>query len=143
MCHRYGCPAHCARTKESAPLVRGRLTLAVAPFVDQDAFDRRLWACDVNFVRGEDSFMRAQWAAQPFVWHIYPQEGDAHLAKMDAFLTRMEATLPDGVRRPQRAFWYAWNASDPVATADAWPQFRAATAGLRVVARGWARALAR
>src|SRR5206468_3403885 len=60
---------------------RGRLTLAVAPFVDQDAFDRRLWACDVNFVRGEDSFMRAQWAGQPFVWHIYPQEGDAHLVK--------------------------------------------------------------
>ena len=29
--------------------------------------------------------------AQPFVWHVYPQEADAHLAKMDAFLTRLEA----------------------------------------------------
>jgi uncharacterized repeat protein (TIGR03837 family) len=46
----------------AAPLVRGRLTLAVVPFVDQDAFDRRLWSSDLNFVRGEDSFVRAQWA---------------------------------------------------------------------------------
>jgi len=122
---------------------RGRLTLAVVPFVDQDAFDRRLWACDVNFVRGEDSFMRAQWAGQPFVWHIYPQEEDAHLAKMDAFLTRMEASLPEDVRLPQRAFWYAWNAADPAATAAAWRGFRAALPGLTVVARAWARALAR
>ena len=41
-----------------APLTRGRLTIAVAPFVDQEAFDRRLWAADLNFVRGEDSFVR-------------------------------------------------------------------------------------
>ena len=92
---------------------RGRLTLAVVPFVDQDAFDRRLWACDLNFVRGEDSFVRAQWAGQPYVWHIYPQDGDAHLTKMDAFLTRLEASLPDGVRIGQRAFWYAWNVGRP------------------------------
>ena len=132
-----------AMPRAGAAVRRGRLTLAVTPFVDQDAFDRRLWACDVNFVRGEDSFMRAQWAGQPFVWHIYPQEADAHLVKMDAFLTRVEGSLPEGVRLPQRAFWYAWNASDAAATADAWPRFRAATAGLRVVARAWARALAR
>ena len=100
-----------------APLVRGRLTLAVVPFVDQDAFDRRLWACDLNIVRGEDSFVRAQWAGQPYVWHIYPQEDDAHLTKMDAFLTRIEANLPDGARLAQRTFWYAWNAADPVTTA--------------------------
>jgi uncharacterized repeat protein (TIGR03837 family) len=124
-------------------LRRGRLTLAVVPFVDQEAFDRRLWACDINFVRGEDSFMRAQWAGQPFIWHIYPQEQDAHLAKMDAFLTRMEAGLPDDVRLPQRAFWYAWNAADPIATADAWAAFREYLPGLAVVARAWARALAR
>lgn len=92
-----------------APLTRGRLTVAVAPFVDQDAFDRRLWLSDLNFVRGEDSFVRAQWAGQPYVWHAYPQEGDAHLVKMDAFLTRLEATLPDGIRIDQRTFWYAWN----------------------------------
>ena len=126
-----------------APLTRGRLTLAVVPFVDQDAFDRRLWACDLNFVRGEDSFMRAQWAGQPYVWHIYPQEEDAHLTKMDAFLTRLEGSVPDGVRLGQRTFWYAWNAGDPITTADAWPGYRAAMPAITVLARAWARALAR
>jgi uncharacterized repeat protein (TIGR03837 family) len=126
-----------------APLTRGRLTLAVVPFVDQDAFDRRLWSCDLNFVRGEDSFLRGQWAGQPHVWHIYPQEDDAHLTKMDAFLTRIEANLPDSVRLAQRTFWYAWNAGDSVTTSEAWPEYRAAIPAVTVLARAWARALAR
>jgi uncharacterized repeat protein (TIGR03837 family) len=126
-----------------APLVRGRLTVAVVPFVDQDGFDRRLWASDLNVVRGEDSFVRAQWAGQPYVWHIYPQDGDAHLTKMDAFLTRIEANLPDAAREAQRAFWYAWNAQDPATLTLAWPAYRAAVPALGVLSRAWARALAR
>jgi uncharacterized repeat protein (TIGR03837 family) len=126
-----------------APLTRGRLQMVVAPFVDQDAFDRRLWTADLNFVRGEDSFVRAQWAGQPYVWQIYPQDGDAHLAKMDAFLTRLEASLPEGIRIDQRTFWYAWNAGDPIATADAWPAYRAVMPAVTVLARAWARSLAR
>jgi uncharacterized repeat protein (TIGR03837 family) len=126
-----------------APFVRGRLTLAVVPFVDQDGFDRRLWASDLNIVRGEDSFVRGQWAAQPYLWHIYPQEGDAHLTKMDAFLTRIEASLPGAPRDAQRALWYAWNAGDPDATAEAWPAYRESIPALGVLARAWARALAR
>ncbi len=126
-----------------APLTRGRLTIVVAPFVDQDAFDRRLWLSDLNFVRGEDSFVRAQWAGQPYVWHAYPQEGDTHLVKMDAFLTRLEATLPEGIRIDQRTFWYAWNAGDPMAAAEAWPAYRSAMPAVTVLARAWARALAR
>jgi uncharacterized repeat protein (TIGR03837 family) len=113
------------------------------PFVDQDAFDRRLWASDVNIVRGEDSFVRAQWAGQPYVWHVYPQDADAHLAKMDAFLTRIEANLPGPARDAQRTFWYAWNAGDPVTTADAWPAYRESMPALGVLSRAWARALAR
>ena len=126
-----------------APLVLGRLTLGVVPFVDQEAFDRRLWASDLNVVRGEDSFVRAQWAGQPYVWHIYPQDGDAHLAKMDAFLTRIESSLPEPARAAQRTFWYAWNAGDPGTTADAWPAYRASMPALGVLSRAWARALAR
>ncbi len=126
-----------------APLVRGRLTLAVAPFVDQDAFDRRLWLADLNFVRGEDSFVRAQWAGQPYVWQPYPQAEDTHLVKMDAFLTRLEATLPAGGRLDLRAFWYAWNAGDPEALVAAWPAYLALLPTLTVLTRAWARSLAR
>ncbi|MCC7216192.1 MAG: elongation factor P maturation arginine rhamnosyltransferase EarP [Burkholderiales bacterium] len=125
------------------PLRRGRLTLAVAPFVDQRAFDHRLWAADLNFVRGEDSFVRAQWAGQPYVWQAYPQADDAHLAKMDAFVTRLEGSVPEGHRLGLRPLWYGWNAGDPVATAAAWPDFRAKMPAIAVLARAWARALAR
>ncbi len=48
------------------------------PTLPQPDFDRLLWACDLNFVRGEDSLVRALWAGAPFVWQIYPQDDDAH-----------------------------------------------------------------
>ena len=64
----------------------GNLTLHILPMTNQQSFDRLLWSCDINIVRGEDSFMRAQWAAKPFIWHIYPQEDDYHLVKLEAFL---------------------------------------------------------
>jgi uncharacterized repeat protein (TIGR03837 family) len=66
--------------------VRGALSIAVIPFLSQDDYDRLLSLCDFNFVRGEDSFVRAQWAARPLLWHIYPQQEQAHLQKLDAFL---------------------------------------------------------
>ena len=69
-------------------LCRGSLTVQALPFLSQSNYDRLLWSCDVNFVRGEDSFVRAQWAEQPFVWQIYPQTEGTHLIKLDAFLTR-------------------------------------------------------
>ena len=47
---------------------RGALQLHILPFLDQDQYDHLLWACGLNFVRGEDSCVRAQWAARPLVW---------------------------------------------------------------------------
>ena len=73
------------------------------PYTDQDGFDEMLWACDLNFVRGEDSLVRALWAGGPFVWHIYPQDDKAHHAKLDAFLDWLEA--PESLRR----FHRIWN----------------------------------
>jgi uncharacterized repeat protein (TIGR03837 family) len=125
-----------------APIARGRLTLAVAPFTDQDAFDQRLWSANLNIVRGEDSFVRAQWAGRPFAWHIYPKEGDVHMAKMDAFLIRFESGLAPAAATAQRAFWYAWNAGAGDALAAAWPAFRDAAAALETHGEHWARALA-
>lgn len=67
---------------------RGALTVRVLPFIPQPDYDRLLWSCDLNFVRGEDSWVRAQWAARPFVWHIYPQDENLHHKKLKAFLQR-------------------------------------------------------
>jgi len=62
------------------------LQLLSIPFVSQDEYDWVLSQCDFNIVRGEDSFVRAQLAGKPFVWHIYPQEDRAHEVKLAAFL---------------------------------------------------------
>ena len=59
--------------------------------VSQDRFDRMLWACDLNFVRGEDSLVRAIWAGQALVWQIYPQDDHAHHDKLHAFLDWLDA----------------------------------------------------
>ncbi len=56
------------------------------PFIDQRDYDRLLWLGSLNFVRGEDSFVRAIWAARPFIWQIYEQQENAHLVKLDAWL---------------------------------------------------------
>jgi len=57
------------------------------PFVSQPEYDQLLWMADLNFVRGEDSIVRAVWAGKPLVWQIYPQTEGAHLLKLDAWLT--------------------------------------------------------
>ncbi|MBC53008.1 MAG: elongation factor P maturation arginine rhamnosyltransferase EarP [Gammaproteobacteria bacterium] len=69
-------------------ICRDSLSVAVIPFLSLDDYDRLLSVCDLNLVRGEDSFVRAQWAARPLIWHIYPQQDDAHQLKLDAFLER-------------------------------------------------------
>jgi uncharacterized repeat protein (TIGR03837 family) len=117
----------------------GALTLAVAPFVDQDAFDRRLWTCALNFVRGEDSFMRAQWAARPLVWHIYPQDARAHTVKLDAFLDRYTKGLDPQASVALRRFWHAFNDG---AAAEAWGPLRGSLPALSRHAADWAQSLA-
>ena len=120
----------------------GALTLVVAPFVAQRDFDARLWSCAFNFVRGEDSFVRAQWAARPFVWHIYRQAEDAHRAKLAAFLDRYLERAPEPAARSIRSLSQAWNDDDAEATVIAWREARAALPHLAAHARSWSAGLA-
>ncbi len=117
----------------------GSLTVQMLPFVEQARYDRLLWACDVNFVRGEDSFVRAQLAARPFVWHIYPQEGQAHAAKLRAFMDAYCAGLPGPAGAALRAFWEGWNGTQAVPAP--WDAFWTHRDALREHARRWARSL--
>ncbi len=82
----------------------GLLSISYLPLLSQDEFDELLWACDLNFVRGEDSLVRAIWAGKPFVWQIYPQDDGAHHVKLDAFMDMLGA--PESLRD----FHRAWNA---------------------------------
>jgi len=127
----------------SKPIVRGRLELHAIPFVDQDTYDRVLWACDVNFVRGEDSFVRAQWAARPFVWHLYPQADGAHFAKLDALVDRYTAGLATADAAVARDLMRAWNGdANAGPLTAAWVEFAAALPRLTIHGTAWAGALA-
>ena len=87
----------------AAATVPTQLAISQLAHCSQSAFDELLWACDLNCVRGEDSLVRALWAGQPLVWHIYPQHDDAHHAKLQAFLDWLQA--PPSLRQ----FHWLWN----------------------------------
>lgn len=104
----------------------GQLRLHWLPLVPQREYDRLLWACDLNFVRGEDSLVRGLLAGAPAVWQIYPQDDDAHREKLEAFLDWLQAT--PGLRD----FHRAWNARTagplPHLDLDGWRQTAEAAA---------------
>ena len=58
------------------------------PFFTYDKYEKLLALCDINLVRGEDSFVRALLLAKPFLWHIYPQDENAHIIKLESFLEK-------------------------------------------------------
>ncbi len=118
----------------------GNLEVRILPFMEQERYDLLLWACDLNFVRGEDSFVRAQWAAKPLVWHIYPQEEGAHWNKIAAFLELYCADLPRDAAAWLRRLWLAWNEGD--GAGPAWSGFCEHRAALERHARLWAEQLA-
>jgi uncharacterized repeat protein (TIGR03837 family) len=112
-----------------AHATRGQVTLRVLPFVPQPDYDRLLWACDLNFVRGEDSWVRAQWADRPFIWHIYPQDENLHHVKLRAFLQKYAGNLQGLVD-----FSLSWNGAG--SPDDDWPAlWTALQADLPAVAR--------
>ncbi len=88
----------------SPRLLPGLLSISYLPMLSQTDYDHLLWACDLNFVRGEDSLVRAIWAGQPWVWQAYPQEDGAHHAKLQALMDRL------GAPRSVQAFFRLWNA---------------------------------
>lgn len=114
------------------PTRRGNLAFVALPFLTQMDYDALLGRCHLNFVRGEDSFVRAQWAERPFVWQAYPQAGNAHLVKLDAFLRLyMDDPVVCG-------FFRAWNG---VGALD-WPAFAARLPVLAARAPAWAKRIA-
>ena len=128
------------------PWQHGRARIEAIPFLPLDEYDRLLWQCDINFVRGEDSFVRAQWAGKPFVWQIYEQDEKAHLAKLAAFLDRYCTGMDADLGKITQELFVAWNGEtadlasalcnfinnrDPLAkTSLAWSQHLAAQADL-------------
>ncbi len=113
---------------------RGALTLRVIPFLPQQDYDRLLWSCDCNFVRGEDSFVRAQWAGRAFIWHIYPQDENLHHVKLKAFL-RCHSAQTDSLT----ALSLGWNQVSPVKLSQVWSEFQAELPKIALLSADWQR----
>lgn len=120
---------------------RGALKLACFRFLPQDGYDRLLWACDLNFVRGEDSFVRAQWAGRPMVWQPYRQDAGAHLAKLQAFLDRQNAFLPGPAGEALLRWSRAWSGQGSLR--EAWAQYVKFEKNFSLGAQRWAESLAK
>ncbi|WP_205736761.1 elongation factor P maturation arginine rhamnosyltransferase EarP [Acidovorax cavernicola] len=108
-----------AEAPDRLPGGGGSLSISYLPYLSQTDFDHLLWACDLNFVRGEDSLVRALWAGAPLVWQIYPQDDDAHHVKLNAWLDWL------GAPPSLRLFHHAWNGFGdsplpPPGPLDAW-----------------------
>ncbi len=119
-----------------ARLQHGAATIYPLPMSPQAEYDALLWSCDLNFVRGEDSFVRGQWAAAPLVWHIYPQDDAAHQIKLDAFLDLYLATAEPAAAQALRALTQGWN--DGALVTNAWQGVAAHWPALQTHARQWA-----
>jgi len=117
----------------------GQLRVHVLPFVEQERYDELLWACDFNFVRGEDSCVRAQWAARPFVWQIYPQHDGVHLEKLQAFMNLYCDGLSEQASQAVQALWMGWNCGE--VAGQGWLDFLSCREELQARARVWAQRL--
>lgn len=108
---------HAARQVGAAlgpALRRGHLRAQVVPALTQREYDHLLWSCDLNCVRGEDSFVRAQWAGKPFLWHIYPQDDGVHAVKLAAFQHRFLADAPPALAAAVTRAGLMWNGLAPL-----------------------------
>ena len=121
----------------------GQLTLARLPMLPIDDYDRLLWSCEMNFVRGEDSWLRGLWAGRPMVWQPYRQADQAHRVKLDAYLDWQS----DGLRGLEPAdrtalaeLSHAWSdAADP---GPAWARVAADLPALGIAFDALSRAMA-
>jgi uncharacterized repeat protein (TIGR03837 family) len=114
---------------------RGSLTLQVIPFLSQQDYDRLLWSCDLNAVRGEDSFVRAQWAGRPLLWQLYPQQENDHLHKLEAFLKLYGQGLTPAANAALLAQWRAWNSGE--AMQESWQALLGVLPELAAHAENW------
>ncbi|STO31566.1 Uncharacterized protein conserved in bacteria [Fusobacterium necrogenes] len=65
-----------------------KIEIKFMEFLNQEEYEELINIVDFNFVRGEDSFIRAILTGKPYVWHIYCQEDYIHMKKINAFLNK-------------------------------------------------------
>lgn len=102
-------------------LSKENLNVHIVPFLSQDDYDQLLASCDINFVRGEDSWIRAIWAGKPFIWQPYLQTENTHVTKLNAFLDLFYADCETHTKTAIYNIHSAWVAGN--LTADIWQNY--------------------
>jgi len=126
-----------------APTVRhGALRVHAFGWVPQSDFDRLLWCCSAAFVRGEDSLVRAHWAAIPFIWQPYRQRDRSHHDQLDAWLERWQPFLSEPAAQAQVSLARAWDRGDRDHLPAAWSEWLECLPELQTGAAAWSRQLA-
>nr|WP_318710951.1 elongation factor P maturation arginine rhamnosyltransferase EarP [uncultured Treponema sp.] len=113
-----------ARGISSEPFDKSCLEIGAAfeyselPALEQEQWDAMLCSMDFNFIRGEDSFSRACLSGIPFVWHVYVQDEEFQLVKLNAFLERIRPFLNAGHFEDYKKFCFLYNRTFPVEPGD-------------------------
>jgi uncharacterized repeat protein (TIGR03837 family) len=107
-----------------------RVTWQHMAFLSQTDYDKLLWSCSLNLVRGEDSFVRAIWAGQPLLWQIYPQKDGVHHAKLQAWLDLAMPPVPVAQAMHEWADGALKTDLSPSMTGKAWQQWQQSSASL-------------
>lgn len=71
----------------------GKIEIRFLNFLNQEEYEELINIVDFNFVRGEDSFIRAVLTGKPYMWHIYCQEEYAHMDKIEGFLDKYRRVI--------------------------------------------------
>lgn len=137
---------HNALNENGSIFQTASVRLVKIPFVPQSGFDRLLHLSDGLIVRGEDSFVRAQFAAKPFFWHIYPQEENVHIGKLHAFWHKACAHYPEAVRTAHQALSDELNGATELTAGQrlaAWQTLQQAAAPWQQACTDWKNGLFR
>lgn len=71
----------------------GKIEIEFYDFLSQEEYEELINVVDFNFVRGEDSFIRAVLTGKPYLWHIYCQKEFIHMDKLQGFLDKYRAQV--------------------------------------------------
>lgn len=136
-----GCVPRDVLGRDGEMFQAANVRLVRLPFVPQESFDALLSLFDGAIVRGEDSFVRAQLGGKPFLWHIYPQEEQAHVDKLHAFWQRCRTFYSEDCFSALQRLSDDLNGAQtlkPQERLQAWQQLRAVQAAWSRAAADWA-----
>lgn len=110
-----------SQTNAHAAYQRGNLHINLLPFLSQNDYDTLLASCNINVVRGEDSWVRAIWAGKPFIWQPYFQSENTHMVKLHAFLSMFYHDCDEAAKQAIVELNCAW--TQGTITADLWQNY--------------------